>query len=154
MSKFEIPEISKFTELATDEKFSINKDGVVKVDRALSKEWLALSGLNEDTVKHVEQFQVAVASATGDLLRQRGLPVMKENKAIDRIVAKVPTVGYSNVQVALDRTKTSRNPRTGEKTDTFGVLSAKVNNAAVKASNGGFSAVKQATMEQAAKLLK
>ena len=118
------PEISELADRITKSMELDTTTNLVTPTTPVYQEAAEGAGLTQDLIGQVKKFESNFCAATTQAIGQIGIKAMEKSDDVNRVSGEVPMYEGDTFRVAIDRTMTGRNPRTGETTTTHGRLSA------------------------------
>lgn len=77
---------------------------------------------NLEEIARVERLRTHIAAASTKAIGLAGIDSMKDNPELNRVSGEIPLYGKDVFRVAVDRSGTVRNPKTGEVSTVHGVV--------------------------------
>lgn len=149
-NEVEISEAVKAIAEAAKKHMTIGEGGVVEVPKDFY-ETILPEGVTIADVKKVQQANSQIIAGVGLALGEVGLTAFKKDKKLESVSISVPAA-KDKLELAVQRTRVSRNPADGSEIVKHGVLSA--NWRVMAAGNRGeFGRVKQFVAGKYAKLV-
>ena len=116
------PEISELAERITKSMELDTTTNLVTPTTPVYQEAAEGAGLTQDLIGQVKKFETNFYAATTQAIGQIGIKAMEKSDDVNRVSGEVPMYEGDTFRVAIDRTMTGRNPRTGEATTTYGAI--------------------------------
>ena len=124
--------------------------GAITFSASTFEDSLKGSDLTLEQYKQVKAHDLNLVAAASLVAGELAIPAMKENKELVKAEGSFKTTGRDKISVEFQRSKEFGNPKTGEKTTHYGLVSASQSNSATKDA-GQFSVVRQQLKDQARK---
>lgn len=91
------------------------------IDKSVYLDSLKAHDLDPEVAKKFRDHDAAFMAAATHSFGERAQDIQKKKGTPDRIVVRIPTISRDKLSLTFDRSRTSRNPKTKETIESYGV---------------------------------